>query len=81
MDLCSTVLFSKWSTHPTERFRFHRTARFERICGYAAPAPQSKWKTLAAVLKDPKRRSRLAYNLYEEFDARYFPQENDRWRV
>lgn len=56
---------------------FHRAARFERIYGYRGSAPQSKWKTLAAVLKDPKCRSRLAYNLYEEFDARYFPQEND----
>jgi len=40
-------------------------------------ASQSKLRTLAAVLKDPKRRSLLGYTLYQNFDARYFPLEND----
>ena len=44
----------------------------------AGPArPRSKWRTLVAVLKDTKRRSSLGYTLYQKFDARYYPQEND----
>jgi hypothetical protein len=44
----------------------------------AVPArPPSKWRSLISLLKDSKRRSWLGYILYQKFDARYYPQEND----